>query len=129
MNTRDPKQNSLTKKNKVLPVPSFNPDKIYFVVIAVFFVCIGVYYAINFNKVKKSTVSVLSGKKSKFASPLHIGIGLFLSFVTGYMTYLYVQKKNKEEGQEIYGLKYPITSGLLVMICYNMITREAGITF
>jgi len=48
--------------------------------------------------------------------------------MSGYMVYVYTQKKNKEIQENKYGLKYPLITSLTVFLLYNMFILEEGVT-
>lgn len=72
------------------------------------------------------TVNVLTGKESKFASPMNIIIGLILSLIFSYITYMYLDKEYKKRGES--PIIPSIIVGLFTMLMYNMLTRPIGIT-
>lgn len=74
---------------------------------------------------------VIKGKKSKHITLKDIIISIFFSLISGYMAYIYVQKKNKEIQENRYGLKYPLMTSFTVFLLYNMFILEegAGIVF
>jgi len=73
------------------------------------------------------TVNVLTGKKSKFASPMNLIIGFILSLFFSFITYLYFEKKYKKKEKN--PIIPSIIVGLFIMLMYNMLTRPIGITF
>jgi|TARA_B110000967_G_C18532441_1_gene386569 multisubunit Na+/H+ antiporter MnhE subunit len=73
------------------------------------------------------TVNVLTGKKSKFTSPMNLIIGFILSLFFSFITYLYFEKKYKKK--ENNPIIPSIIVGLFTMLMYNMLTRPIGITF
>ena len=77
-----------------------------------------------FDKIKKNTIDVLSGKKSKWSSTSCIILALLTSFIISMIYY----NKNYDENNG----KNPIfKSGILFIIIFitiNMLTRNVGIT-
>ena len=107
---------------------TYSIDDSFSTLFSCIYIILFLYIIVYRNKVIKRTSNVLVGKKSKFTSSKHIIIAIFLSLVSGYMVYVYTQKKNKEIQENRYGLKYPLMTSFTVFIVYNMITREAGVT-
>jgi multisubunit Na+/H+ antiporter MnhE subunit len=78
------------------------------------------------NNIFQRTANVLTGKKSKFASSSNLLIGLILSLFIGYLTHNFYNKNDKTNRPDI----FPAMGAFIAtMIIFNMLTREAGITF
>ena len=69
---------------------------------------------------------VIKGKKSKNITLKDIIISIFFSLIFGYMTYIYIQKKNKEIQENKYGLKYPVMTSVTFFLLYNLFILEEG---
>ena len=74
----------------------------------------------------KRTANVLTGKESKFASPMNLIFGFILSLIFSFITYTYLDKDDKKKGKS--PIIPSIGVGILTMLMYNMLTRPSGIT-
>jgi phage gp36-like protein len=75
------------------------------------------------------TINVLTGKKSKFSSPLNVVVSIVLGSIVGIgVYYLSKEKMEDNKNREKISLMYGILSAFITMLFYNMVTREAGIT-
>lgn len=77
-----------------------------------------------FDKIKKNTIDILSGKKSKWSSPSCIIFALLTSFI---ISMIYYNKNYNENSDKNLIFKSGILF-ILIFIIINMVTRDVGIS-